>query len=173
MVRGKSLRGAVERGPSAVWNDARWCEMGTSVCRLERALARCVGSWCISGEYLRGEQPGWRRPAVSLAPMPPRAFPAFEISRRRERGRARCDKRDGGTCCTRSAARAPPPLTDPDRAKEDPRDRRKPTMRIVLRENRAPGEEPATTVWGASLARTPVRSPVNGCRCYPIRTGQE
>ena len=63
------LVGAVRLGLPAYLDHVRWCEIGSNLCHLERALAWWVGDWWAFGERRYGarreitEDPGWQGPA--------------------------------------------------------------------------------------------------------------
>ena len=82
--------GAVRLGLPADLDHARWCEIGTNLCHLERALAWWVGDWWAFGEHRYGarreitEHPGWLGPAYQSCANAAAVCRAFEISRRRE-----------------------------------------------------------------------------------------
>jgi len=82
--------GAVRLGLPADLDHARWCEIGTNLWRLERALAWWVGDWWAFGEHRYGarreitEHPGWQGLAYQTCANAAAVCRAFEISRRRE-----------------------------------------------------------------------------------------
>jgi hypothetical protein len=82
--------GAVRLGLPADLDHARWCEIGTNLCHLERALAWWVGDWWAFGEHRYGALPeitedsDWRGPAYQTCANAAAVCRAFEISRRRE-----------------------------------------------------------------------------------------
>jgi len=82
--------GAVRLALPADLDQARWCEIGTDLGRLERAVAWWVGDWWAFGEHRYGarreltEQPGWQGPAYQTCANAAAVCRAFEFSRRRE-----------------------------------------------------------------------------------------
>src|SRR5271156_4668456 len=69
--------GAVRLGLPADLDHARWCEIGTNLCHLERALAWWVGDWWAFGEHCYGarreitEHPAGGDRRIRPAPMLP------------------------------------------------------------------------------------------------------
>jgi len=80
---------------SSAWAAGRsrscgWCEIGSDLCHLERAVAWWVGDWWTFGEHRYGarreitEDSGWQGPAYQTCANAAAGCRAFEVSRRRE-----------------------------------------------------------------------------------------
>src|SRR5215469_8525992 len=82
--------GAIRLALPADLDQARWCEIGTDLGRLERAVAWWVGDWWAFGEHRYGarreltEQRSWQGPAYQTCANAAAVCRAFEFSRRRE-----------------------------------------------------------------------------------------